>query len=316
MDLSKPVNLPDFNNLDLNFNIVDSHHHLFDLQAINYPWLMGQPEKNFLLGNYDDLRKNYSVSDYRRDTGGLSVLQTVHVEAEADHDNPVAETRWLSTLMRNSELPQAIVAHAWLHQSDCEGVLEEQASFTAVRGIRSKPRVSATAASRDQVRGRSVSMQDLAWRKGLGLLRKYGFSWDLRVPFWHLAEAADVCALYPDLPVVVEHTGLPWDRSADGLGEWRRGMRVLAALGHVYLKVSELGLAGGPWNYTDNRQVVREAIEIFGFKRCMFASNFPVAGLRIGYVDQLSAIAHMVRDCSIPERNALFHDTAVEFYRL
>lgn len=316
MDLSQPINLPDFNDLDLKFNIVDSHHHLFDLQAINYPWLMGQPEKHFLLGNYDHLKQNYSVADYRRDTGGLSVLQTVHVEAEADHDNPVAETRWLSTLMRNSELPQAIVAHAWLHQSDCEGVLEEQASFPAVRGIRSKPRVSTTAASRDQVRGRPVSMQDLAWRKGLGLLREYGFSWDLRVPFWHLSEAADVCALYPDLPVVVEHTGLPWDRSADGLGEWRRGMGALAELGHVYLKVSELGLASGPWDYIDNRQVVREAIEIFGFNRCMFASNFPVAGLRIGYVDQLSAIAHMVRDCSIPERNALFHDTAVKFYRL
>ena len=93
-------------------------------------------------------------------------------------------------------------------------------------------------------------------------------------------------------------------------------MGALAALDHVHLKVSELGLASGPWDYIDNRQVVREAIDIFGFNRFMFASNFPVAGLRIGYVDQLSAIAHMVRDCSIPERNALFHDTAVKFYRL
>ena len=185
-----------------------------------------------------------------------------------------------------------------------------------MRGIRSKPRVSTTAANRDRVRGKPISMQDAAWRKGLGLLRKYGFSWDLRVPFWHLAEAADVCALYPDLPIVVEHTGLPWDRSAGGLEEWRLGMTVLAEMEHVHLKVSELGLARAPWDYDDNRRVVREAIEIFGFGRCMFASNFPVAGLRISYVDQLSAIAHMIQDCSLSERNALFHDTAVRFYRL
>ncbi|MBT3533182.1 MAG: amidohydrolase family protein, partial [Rhodospirillaceae bacterium] len=195
-------------------------------------------------------------------------------------------------------------------------VLAAQAAYPAVRGIRSKPRTSATAASRDRVQGQPVSMQDPAWRTGLGLLRQHGLSWDLRVPYWHLSEAAEVCALYPDLAIVVEHTGLSWDRGEDGLAEWRRGMTALAAMEHVHLKISELGLAGAPWDYHDNRLVVREAIEIFGFQRCMFASNFPVAGLRIGYVDQVSAIAHMIRDCSTAERTALFHDTAKHFYRL
>ncbi|SVC26469.1 uncharacterized protein METZ01_LOCUS279323, partial [marine metagenome] len=80
MNLSKPVNLPDFSGLDLNFDIVDSHHHLFDLQAIYYPWLTDHPEKHFLLGHYDGLKRDYSVTDYRADTGDLSVVQTVHVE--------------------------------------------------------------------------------------------------------------------------------------------------------------------------------------------------------------------------------------------
>jgi predicted TIM-barrel fold metal-dependent hydrolase len=114
----------------------------------------------------------------------------------------------------------------------------------------------------------------------------------------------------------VEHTGLAWDRDEAGLAEWRRGMTALGAMEHVHLKISELGLAGAPWDYPDNRRIVREAIEIFGFNRCMFASNFPVAGLRIGYVDQVSAIAHMIKDCSVSERGALFHDTARRFYRL
>ncbi len=159
-------------------------------------------------------------------------------------------------------------------------------------------------------------MQDEAWIAGLGLLQKYGFSWDLRVPFWHLSEAAAVCRLYPDLPIVVEHTGLSWDRSEEGLAEWRKGMKALAACENVCLKVSELGLAGAPWDYSDNRRVVREAIEIFGFERSMYASNYPVAGLRIGYVDQVKAIAHMITDCSELERSQLFHDTAKTFYWL
>ena len=315
-DLTVPLNLPDFAGLDLDFDIIDSHHHLFDLQAVRYPWLSGHQEEHFLLGNYDALKRNYSAANYRADAAPLRVVKTVHVEAEADRDDQVNETRWLSGTMAEECLPDAIVAHAWLHRPDSEAVLAAQAAFPAVRGIRSKPRTAATAATRDSVRGQQVSMQDPAWCQGLGLLRKFGLSWDLRVPFWHLGEAAEVCALYPDLAIVVEHTGLAWDRSDEGLAEWRQGMAALAAQDHVHLKISELGMAGVAWDYDDNRRVVREAVEIFGFARCMFASNFPVAGLRIGYVDQVSAIAHMIQDCSIAERTALFHDTANRFYRL
>ena len=315
-DLTKPRNLPDFAGLDLDFDIIDSHHHLFDLQAVHYPWLTDRQEGHFLLGNYDALKRDYGPADYRADAGPLRVVKTVHVEAESDRDAQVKETEWLTGVIAREGLPAAIVAHAWLHRPDSAEVLAAQAAFPAVRGIRSKPRTSTDAASRDGVRGQPASLQDPAWRQGLGLLRQFGLSWDLRVPFWHLAEAAEVCALYPDLPIVTEHTGLAWDRSEAGLAEWRRGMKALAAMEHVHLKISELGLAASPWDYNDNRRLVREAIEIFGFNRCMFASNFPVAGLRIGYVDQVSAIAHMIRDCSTAERDALFHDSAKRFYRL
>ena len=315
-DISKPRNLPDFSGLDLDFDIIDSHHHLFDLQAVCYPWLTDQPEAHFLLGDYEALKRNYLPADFRRDFGNLRVVKTVHVEAESDRGGQVDETRWLAGLMAREGLPDGIVAHAWLDRPDSAEGLAAQAAFPAVRGIRSKPRTSPTAASRDQGRGKAASMQDPAWREGLGRLRQHGLSWDLRVPYWHLGEAAEVCALYPDLAIVVEHTGLAWDRSEAGLEEWRRGMTALAAMEHVHLKISELGLAGAPWDYDDNCRVVRAAIGIFGFERCMFASNFPVAGLRIGYVAQVSAIAHMIRDCSTTERAALFHDTAKRFYRL
>ena len=308
--------MPDLTGVDVDFDIVDSHHHLFDLQALYYPWLTDKPEAHFLLGDYERLKTDYGVADYRADAAGLRIVKTVHVEAEIDRADPVAETRYLAGVMEKEGMPDGIVAHAWLHEPSSENVLAEQAAFEAVRGIRSKPVTSASAATRGEVRGRTASMQDPNWRRGLGLLPKYGLSWDLRVPYWHLREAAEVCALYPDLMVVVEHTGLPWDRTEKGLAEWRAAMALLAAQDRIHLKVSELGLAGSPWDYADNRRVVREAIEIFGFERCMFASNFPVSGLRISFNDQVRAIAHMVEDCSADERRALFHDTAVRFYRL
>lgn len=316
LNLNSPVNLPDFADLDLQFDIVDSHHHLFDLSHVYYPWLTDKPEPHFLLGDYDRIKCNFLPADYRAQASGLRVVNTVHVEAEADHENSISETRWLDQIMRTDSLPNAVIAHAWLHRHDSHEELAAHAAYSAVRGIRSKPLTATDAASRSRVQGLPASMQDSAWRRGLGLLREFNFSWDLRVPFWHLEEAAEVCRLYPDLPVVVEHTGLPWDRSEAGLAVWRAGMTKLAALDHVYVKISELGLASDPWDYEDNKRIVLEAIELFGFERAMFASNFPVAGLRIGYRDQVCAIAHMTKDCSSRERNQLFCDTATRFYRL
>ncbi len=78
-DFSTPINLPDFSGLDLNFEIIDAHHHLFDLDEVYYPWLTDEPEKHFLLGNYDALKRNYSCEDYRKDTEKLKIVKTVDV---------------------------------------------------------------------------------------------------------------------------------------------------------------------------------------------------------------------------------------------
>ena len=49
-DLSTPINLPDFSGLDLDFEIIDAHHHLFDQDEVYYSWLIDEPEKSFSFG--------------------------------------------------------------------------------------------------------------------------------------------------------------------------------------------------------------------------------------------------------------------------
>src|SRR5436305_13076377 len=73
-------------------------------------------------------------------------------------------------------------------------------------------------------------------------------------------------------------------------------MQVFACEPNLSVKVSEFVLKGQPWNYEANRRVVTEAIAIFGVERAMFASNFPVAGLRIGYGTLVEAMSRMLAD--------------------
>jgi predicted TIM-barrel fold metal-dependent hydrolase len=285
--------------------IADAHHHLWDLSRgpLTYPWLQDPEPHPFFLGDYSALKRDYLPADYRRDAAGHDVAKTVHVEAECSREQQVAETEWLTEQNRLTGMPSAIVAHAWFHTPNAAEILERQASFPLVRGIRSKP-------------FRPGMMQERAWLAGYRLLERFGLSWDLRVLPRELEEAALVVRAHPGIPVALNHAGFPWDRSAQGLEAWRKGMRALAASAHCWCKLSCLCLPDGPWNYEANRRVVLEAIDMFGVHRCMFASNFPVDGLRVSFGRMFDDFKRMTAGFTDAERRALFHDNATRFYRL
>jgi predicted TIM-barrel fold metal-dependent hydrolase len=295
--------------------VVDAHHHLWDLSCGRYPWLQREYDAGkFFLGDYKPLCRDFLPADYLRASSGCEVVATVHVEAERDRDEQLAETAWLHEQNAQHGIPNAIVAHAWLDRPETGERLLEHLRFPLVRGIRCKPLTSASPT--ESVHGRPGTMRDERWLRGLSLLSRLGLSWDLRVPYWHLAEAAEVAALFPKLRIALNHHGLAWDRSAEGLKRWRDAMAMLAAQPNVHVKLSEFGLKDQAWDYESNRRVVLDALAIFGVERAMFATNFPVAGLRIGYGDLVGAMSRMLSDMSPDQRDGFFWRNAKAFYRL
>lgn len=296
--------------------IVDAHQHFWDLQRNYHPWLCDETMIPFRYGDYSALRRNYLPDDYRADTASHQVVKTVYVEAEWDPADPIGETRWVHDVHQRYGIPNAIVAQAWLNRDDVAEVLAAQAGFPLVRSIRHKP---AAAASAEQM-SRSVivdgSMRDPRWRAGYALLADFGLSFDLQTPYWHLYEAAELAAEFPQIPIVLNHTGLPADRSDSGIKAWRAALSAFAEADNVAVKISGLGLPGQPWQAADNRVVVLDTIEIFGVDRCMFASNFPVDGL-IGSFDTIfTGFKSIVQDFSETDRKKLFHDNAIRIYRI
>lgn len=298
--------------------IVDAHHHLWWLDgAIRYPWLQDSYDPaHFILGDYDALRRDFDVQAFRRAMSPRSpVVASVHVEAECARSDALAETRWLHQAAAADRLPSAVVAWVDLLADDACERIAEQTAYSLVRGVRFKPRTSRT--PNETVDG-AGSLSDPRWPRALDRLASFGLSWDLRLPFWHLEEAASLLSQTPAVNVVLEHAGLPWDRSPAGLACWRRGMEALAANARVTVKLSEFGLRDAVWNERENRRIIADAIAIFGAESCMFASNFPVAGLRVTYgalVDTMSAAMAEI-DLSDAARRAIWHDNAVRIYRI
>ncbi|KTS76297.1 amidohydrolase [Pseudomonas oryzihabitans] len=296
--------------------LIDAHHHLWDLGRLDYPWLQGEGEPGFFLGDYRALRRNYLPEDFQRDTASVRLLASVHCEAEQARGNPLAETQWLTEQQAHTGLPTVLVAWAPLLSPAAEGILEAHLQSPLLRGIRYKPLTARTPGEIQRVRGQPGSLQDPAWHAALTLLQRLGLSWDLRVPWWHLEEAAALLEAHPELTVVLNHTGLPWDRSPTGLALWRRGMQALARLPHVAVKVSEFGLPEPRWAVEQNRRLVRDTLELFGHERCLFASNFPVASLRIGYADLVAHFEDFLAEDTPDQREAFFWHTAQRVYRI
>lgn len=294
--------------------IVDAHQHFWDLARNYHPWLVDAEMIPFRYGEYAALRRNYLPADYRRDASGHRIVATVHVEAEWDPADPVGETRWLAALREAAGLPTVAVAQARLDAADIAEVLAAQAGFGFVRGIRHKP---AAAASPDVVSiGAPGSMGDRRWRDGYALLARHGLSFDLQTPWWHLAEAASLARDFPSTPIIINHTALPADRSAEGLAAWRAALAVAAREPNIALKISGLGQRGVRWQREANAPIVRDALAIFGAERCMFASNFPVDSL-VGSFDAIySGFNAIVADQPMAVQRRLFHDNAMRIYRI
>lgn len=294
--------------------VIDAHQHFWDLDANYVPWLKDQPPIPFRYGDYGALRRNYLPEDYRRDIQGLNLVGSVFVETEWDRHDPVGETRWVETVARRSDLPSVMVCHAALHHDDVHDILARQASFAFVRGVRHKPRAATGPGAIE--RGATGSMTDPAWRKGYAALGRYGLSFDLQTPWWHLREAVALNSDFPETRIILNHTGLPRDRTDEELSRWRFAMVEFAAAPNVAVKISGLGEAGIPWSLARNRQVILDVIEIFGEDRCMFASNFPVDGLVASLAAIYSGFSEATKKLGESVQAKLFADNARRIYRL
>ena len=294
--------------------VVDAHQHFWDLERNYYPWLCDEEPVAFRYGDYSAIRQTYLTPDYRRDSAGFEIVKTVHIEAEHDPGNPLAETLWLEELSAEHGLPSALVAHARLDRDDVEELLTAQSQRPMVRGIRHKP--TAAASPGEARRGAPGSMDDPRWRAGYALLEGNGLSFDLQTPWWHLDAALDLACDFPAIQIVINHTGLPADRSEEGLAGWRRGLETVAGQDNIALKISGLGRPGQPWTLEANGPVIRDAIAIFGADNCMFASNYPVDRLAGSFEDIFSGFEAACDGLSEADRLALFHGNAERIYRL
>jgi predicted TIM-barrel fold metal-dependent hydrolase len=306
--------MPPAEDADDQIPIIDCHQHFWRLDLNYYPWLCDPAPVHFRYGDYSVIKRNYMPPDYLRDVGTNRVVKTVHEEAWFDPRDPVRETRWLEAVAAEYQWPHALVGAAYLDRDDVAEVLAGHAASPLARGIRNFP--AAAPGANEAKRGAPGSMDDPKWRRGYALLEQYNFSADIQVPWWHMDALAQLAADFPRTQIVIVHAGLPSDRSVEALAGWRRALERAAAHSNVAIKISGLGQPNRPWTLEANGPIIRDIVAIFGARRGLFASNYPVDRIVGSFATIYDGFRAAVTHCPPADRRALFHDNAARIYRL
>jgi predicted TIM-barrel fold metal-dependent hydrolase len=288
---------------------VDAHVHWWRLDRLDYAWLTPPFADTGPNGDVSAIARDYLPADYLAEAAGWNVVGAVHVEAGADPAQALAETAWVQDVATAQNLPTAIVAFVALDAPDVSAQLAAQAANPEVRGVRHI--VNWHADPQRTYTPRDVT-QDDAWQRGFARLADHGLSFDLQAYPGQLAELAPLIERHPDIPVFINHLGM----GVDSETEWLDGLRALARLPHVAIKLSGLGLTIRPWHAGAARDRVRRAIDLFGPDRAMMASDFPTDRLFAGFGETLAMLHGAVADFSAGERRAMSAGNANRLYRL
>jgi len=126
-------------------------------------------------------------------------------------------------------------------------------------------------------------------------------------------------ARFPELRIVVDHGAKPQIKEGHAAWQsWADGISELAALPQrLFCKLSGLATEAAPgWSVATLKPYVDHLLEHFGPERLMWGSDWPVLNLNGDYAQWFDAARQLTAHLDASAQQAIFGDTAREFYRL
>lgn len=290
--------------------LLDAHAHLLDPRRLSYGWIdRPSPALTHLLTNYYDIARDFGPADYHEAVAGSGVSRVVACEFGAV--DALAEARWVQECHDATGTPDAFIAAVDLTSPHLADQLGRYTGLPIVRAVRQPLYWSEDPLT--CLGARSGYLTDKDWLCGFEQVADTGLVWDLLLYAEQLPQATHLAGRFPEVPIVLEATGWPLDRSPSGFQQWRDHLTALSEHRNVTLKLQGLALIFG----ADNGSIapwVRSAVDIFGANRCMFATHLPVDGLLWNCADLISATDAALAGLDPAARDDYFGKTAERVY--
>lgn len=273
---------------------IDAHQHFWVFDPLRDSWIDGSmPEiqHDFLPDDLEPILKTNGFD-------GCVVVQSDQSEAENEFQ--------LKNADKNSII-KGVVGWVDLCSSEVGPRLEFYSGFKLMKGFRHILQGEPDASF----------MLQKSFMQGVSLLRKFGFTYDLLIYPKHLQKAKKLVETFPDQPFVIDHLAKP-DLKNKNIDDWKKDIQAIAKLENVSCKVSGMVTEADwkNWRPEDFTPYLDVVFEVFGAKRILFGSDWPVCNVAGGYEKMLSIVQNYTSALTQNEQGLFWGGNAVRFYKL
>lgn len=280
------------------FLTIDSHHHFWDPETGDYPWMQGP---------FAPIRKPFGPDDLRVELNANSVDGTVLVQTWSSAD----ETVDFLEMAASVDFVKGVVGWVDLtdpHVSQTLAELKARETGKWLVGIRHQVH--------DEADPDWLLRDDV--RRGLSAVEQHGLVFDLLIRPRELAVALQTVSAFPNLRFVIDHIAKPDIKRRQDTG-WEDGIgRFAPHKNHVWCKLSGMTTEADwtTWRPDNLQRYITKVLDVFGPTRCMFGTDWPVCLLASDYRAVKAALEHCLAYLNDGDRQRIFGGNAIEAYRL
>jgi len=276
-------------------------------------WLNGRPQPR-IFGNYEKIRRDYLIREFIDDVTPSEVVGSVYIQVNWPEGREVFEAEWVQEIALDFGWPNALIGYVNFASDGCAKTLKKMARLPLMRGIRQQLHWHKNPLYK--FANRPDIMMEKQWRTNFSLLQDYDWLFELQIFPSQMKDAARFASDFIRIPMVLQHCGMPEDTSVIGIENWLEGMKQLADQPNVHCKLSGLGTFIHENSNDFIRDIVEQCLELFGPRRCIFGSNFPIEKIWTSYSDLINGYKKALNNLSQQEQNLVFYSNAKELYKL
>jgi L-fuconolactonase len=271
---------------------IDAHQHFWSLARNDYGWLTSA---------LAPIYRDFGPSDLAPLLHTHGIDKTILVQAAPT----VAETLYMFELAERASSIAGVVGWINFDAPDAAQV------------------VGKMAANHPLLVGLRPMLHDIVdddWLLGphlaatLDAMAEPGLVFDALARPQHLSRVRRICEQHPKLTVVVDHIAKPFIRERT-LDPWRADIAAVADCPNTFCKLSGIATEAAPdWTVNDIRPYVDHVLEVFGPRRLLWGSDWPVVELAGGYARWWDATTTLLKPLDAASRDAILGGTAARVY--
>ena len=274
---------------------IDAHQHFWKFDPVRDNWI--GPDMSVIQRDFTPADLHPLLME-----GGIDGCITVQVDQSEE------ENDFLLDNSTRYDFIKGVVGWVDLRHPQVEERLDYYRQFPKMKGYR-----HVLQGERDR-----ALMLNHDFKRGISLLEKFGYTYDILIYPDQLGYTRDFVAAFPDQPFVLDHIAKPHIKDRYITDEWKAAIHAVAAYPNVSCKISGM-VTEADWKYWKPehfRVYIDTVVEAFGMDRVLYGSDWPVCLVAASYQQVLQIVTDYFSVFSPEEQAAFFGGNAIKFYNL